>query len=140
MKNKIFLCVLGVLVWVGSAYAQQETKSPQPTSSLSNGTLQIIEVCIPDSVVFTAAPGKEVHSLSVYLIGEGKEIEGSMHVSGKLIIQLVDGKMAYVYTDESRFTTDEFKIPSGFKAEYIRFKANGKEMHYNIALSKWENR
>jgi hypothetical protein len=74
MKNKIFLCVLSALVWVGSAYAQQETKSPQPTSSLSNGTLQII------------------------------------------------------------------KVSSGFEAKRIRFNVDEKEMYYNIALSKWENK
>jgi hypothetical protein len=137
MKNKIFLCVLSVLVWAGSADAQQETASP---SSLSNGTLQIIKVCVPDSVIFTVAPGKEIDYVGVYLTGEGKEFEGSTRVSGNLSIKTVNGKIAYSYTDESRFKTDEFNVPAGFKAKYILFKASGKNMYYNIALSKWEKR
>ncbi|MDR1257973.1 MAG: hypothetical protein LBK65_01650 [Tannerellaceae bacterium] len=140
MKNKIFLCVLGALVWAGSVYAQQETESPQSTSSLSNGTLQISKVCLPDSILFTVAPGKEIDYVAVYLIGEGKELEGDTRVSGSLSIKTVNGKMVYSYTDESQFKTDDFKIPPGFKAERIRFEANGKKMYYNIALSEWEDR
>lgn len=137
MKKQIvfltILCVTALLAGNNKVYAQSG-------NTKSNGTLQIIKVCTPDSVIFTVATGKEIEGVSVSLVGKGQEINGETRMSGAMSLKTINGKMVFFYNDGSRFISSNFKIPAGFKPEQIKFTADGKVMYYNIALSKWEKR
>lgn len=135
MKKQV---VLLVTICIAALMTGNCKVCAQEGNSKNNGTLQIIKLCIPDSVIFTVVPGKEIEYIRVSLIGDGKEINGETYVSGIFNLKTVNGQMIYTYNQKSRLSANSFNIPEGFNAERIKFETDGKEMYYDILKSAWD--
>lgn len=131
LSFRIVLFVIALPSFVQMANGQDKNDE-------SNGTLQIIKICAPDSVVFTLAKGKTIDYVNVHLIGKGQELEGTTYVSGSIHMKMVNGETVFTYNDKSRITTKWTDIPSDFKAEQVRFKTDQNVMYYNITGKRWE--
>jgi len=134
MKHVVFTLSLIVLIGVGSA---NTVTFAQGGNNQSNGTLKMIKSHVPDSVIFTVATGKEIDYVKVSLIGGDQTFEGSTYVSGKISLKTVNGKMVYSYGDQTTLTAKDFKAPSNFEPQKIKFETDNKEMYYDLTKSSW---
>lgn len=107
---------------------------------ISNGTLEILALNLPDSVIYKPAEGQvfESGTVSEYLVYNTTNILAKeRRVSGTVMLSSENGNTTWKFGDQSRVVAI-FDLPEGFKAQKIKFVVAGKEMYYNIAKSNWE--
>jgi hypothetical protein len=113
--------------------------APVPVG-IGNGTLEILSVALPDSVVFRPAPGVEIMqgTLIVSFVSGKTDIRMPYEASGTFRISMTPGNTIFYFINQTTFTAKEFDFPAGFKPEQIVFTVAGKDMTYDIARSAWE--
>jgi len=135
MKKKNLVAIVAIIgMTVFSAYSQ---------GNKSNGTLEIVSVNIPDSIVFTPSSEVEIETgkLEVFLVSGLKTLQtglSAVSAPGGLKMYVKNGEFVSAFTDKTTFYVKNFDIPADFKAEKIKFVVEGKEMYYNLAKSEWE--
>ena len=143
MKRKIiFLLTACIAVLSVNPYL-----SAQNEDNKSNGTLEVIGISIPDTIVFSPAKGMKITAgqITVYLVSgedsfQGKvSFSGSFSLSGNAFSLPFDQAMQYAELDsECVIEAYNFNVPANFKAQKIRFLIDRREMYYNLEKDEWE--
>lgn len=110
----------------------------QDVSPQSNGTLEMLQVHLPDSVVFKPVEGVEFKTSELYmsiLSGEEEFSPQYFGLSGIIGLSFDGGSRC---THQTTISVENLDFPAGFKPEKINFVLNGKEMVYDLATSRWE--
>ena len=109
-----------------------ETKTP------SNGTLEIISINVPNSIVFKPAEGIEIRntSLRVFLVSETTSYKANFIAIGNMILN--GSESFFVFTNKSILRAIDFKVPVNFKANKIKFVVDNKNMSFDLDKSEWE--
>ncbi|MDR3327427.1 MAG: hypothetical protein LBT04_04780 [Prevotellaceae bacterium] len=111
----------------------------QSDGNQNNGTFEILNVYVPDSIVFKVAEGKELKEVSVYLVSETQSIVGAQLIANPVnIVEDDKGVMQATYTDKTKIHVMNFNTPNFFETKRIKFVADGREMYYDLVKSKWE--
>jgi hypothetical protein len=126
MKKVILSTVFITIVAVFGANCQRGDQSAKTI-------FRIINVSVPDSVVFALTEGNEIEAISVSLVSGEQNVEGGTYASGNMSLR--NGKM-YI-TSESVLTAKDFNLPAGFKANKIKFDTGDTVLYYDIASKKW---
>lgn len=120
----------------------EKIEKPVPVlKGIGNGTLEILSVALPDSVVFRLAPDVEITqgTLEVNFISGTTSVRSAYWASGTFRVRdLAASEMILIFTDQTTLVAKEFDFPAGFKPKKIRFTVAGEEMTYDIARSAWD--
>jgi hypothetical protein len=111
----------------------QQPKQTQET------LFQIIEVDVPDSVVFALTAGNKIsmtRGISVSLVSGEQSFTGDTYAEGR--VNMHNGE--FYFTDETIFTSKEFNVPADFKVEQIVFNTSAGVVYYNIATKSWTSK
>ena len=135
--NRKVLVLLTVLAVVFMACNHQVFA--QDKNYKSNGTLEIIAVHVPDSVVFKPAEGVEMQSwkTEVSLVSGTRSFRAIYFASEGLTMMAPDGRAIY-FDKTEKICAFPFNVPSDFEAKTIKFVVNGKEMYFDLVNSEWE--
>ena len=134
MNRKIFVLVTVLAVVFVASKHQLFAQSNK-----NNGTLEIISAYVPDSVVFKPAEGIEIaqKSLVVFLVSGTTDFRvGNFWASGSTKLS-PSGE--FIFYDKTILCAFDFKVPSYYKVEKIKFVVDNKEMIYDFANFKWES-
>ena len=132
MNRRIFILTTLFIV-LSAAFGNRV--SAQSNDSKNNGTLEIIALCLPDTIVFKPAAGVKIPTEELYvsfISGEESFIPESFSVSGNVGL---NSNFGLIYGNDTKLTAVN---TSGLKPQKIKFVVSGKEMFYDVAKSKWE--
>ena len=135
MKQKIILAAFLI-----AALAMDVTQATAQNSK-SNGTIEIIALFVPDSVMFKPAAGVKIKfgDLNVSLVSGTESVEArNYHLSGTFGIKMNMDETEYIFNDGTLLNAVNFNPPADFKPKKIKFEVAGKKMFYDIALSEWD--
>lgn len=107
----------------------------QSMDNKSNGTLEILSIDLPDSILFKPADGVKLKDFNVSLVSGTNRIKPGNYVANKAMLSDEGGP---VFSENARLYAMSFEIPADFKVEKIRFEVDGKEMYFDIAKYEWE--
>lgn len=113
----------------------------QNSGIISNGTLEILEISLPDSIVFKFAEGKaaKVKYVFVYLVNNKENIPAKEVVANPVNVNPNDKAWTFSYSDETKFCAKGFAIYGNTEIQKIKFViAGGRTMYYNLQRSQWE--
>jgi len=134
-ENNGDLQVSQATIYINPALVQNDEDK-----SISNGTLEILTISVPDSIVFKFVEGKISKKSKVYacLVYNGKEISPKEIVASPVLLKADKNGYDTSYTDETKFYVRNFYIDANAKVEKIKFVVDGATMFYNLEKSKWE--
>jgi len=115
------------------------TTALQNINSKSNGTIEIIGIYLPDSIVFKPAEGIEIATEKLHatlLSATESLVPNSFSVSGSLKLNFNGG---LIYTDNTKLVIKDLNYSVDFKPQKIKFIVDGKEMIYDITKFEWES-
>ncbi|MDR3094190.1 MAG: hypothetical protein LBU62_06065 [Bacteroidales bacterium] len=143
-KKSAFISVIGTGVVVilcilscGGNSSRTSTGEKQENDEL----FTLINVNVPDSVVFTIVEGKKIDQIEVSLVSSEQTFAGKLSVEGRVRLSSnYAGGFTHTSTDSTILTVKNFETPADYKAQKIEFKYNvdGTVLYYDIAQSKWE--
>jgi len=113
----------------------------QGSKNKSNGTLEILDIYVPDFIAFKPVKGVEFKNVDVYLIAGTKSYgAGKKTAKGLNITMAESGILETIHTEHSEVHVMIFDTPStsNFVIEKIKFVVDDKEMFYNLIENKWE--
>jgi hypothetical protein len=113
--------------------------SQYAATAQSNGTLTLLKLDLPDSIIFTMAEGKEVEKVFVELLTDDRSFDADVFIRGIFHVKTsANNGVIYSYTDQTMLIGKNFKLPHGVQPKGIRFSVEGNKMYYNTVLKKWE--
>jgi hypothetical protein len=116
--------------------APEPETEPLP-EGIGNGTLVILSVAMPDSVVFRPAVGIRIPSRELnttFVSGQEKFSPRYLQAEGIFGLSFDGGT---IYREESIITAKLSDAPAGFRPERIVFTVSGREMVWDIASAAW---
>lgn len=138
MKKAIMILSV-IAACMASSRANAQSDESQSDESQNNGTFEILNIYLPDSIVFKVAEGKELKEVHVYLVSGTKSIRGGKVEAKPVHIEMDEnGALQATYTDITVIHVMNFDTPKSFEAKKIKFVADGREMYYDLVESKWE--
>ncbi|MDR1197730.1 MAG: hypothetical protein LBK94_01785 [Prevotellaceae bacterium] len=135
MKKIILSTVLltVILVFGTNCKNNKNAQNEQQQNQTPETLLRIIKADVPDSIVFTLTQGNEIQWIGVSLVSGDQGFTGETSVKGNM--RMYNDEM--YCTDQTIFTTTEFKIPVDFKAKQIKFDTGDTILYYDIAAKSW---
>ena len=123
MNKRVSIVIYLLIVSVFGAYCQQ------------NGQIfQMINVSVPDSVVFTLSKDVMIEGVDVFLVSGEQIFKGVSMGSGEMSFR---NDKLYI-TDKTIITTKDFSVPKDFNAQKIKFDTGDKVLYYNLIDKAWE--
>ena len=113
----------------------------QEVANKSNGTLEIVSIDIPDSIVVKYAEGQAINRKIDVSLVYNKQTFLSKKIIANPIVVKEDKKGAWsvIYTDATKFCAKDFDISdANIKIQKIKFVVAGKATYYNLETSEWE--
>jgi Thiol:disulfide interchange protein len=131
--NRFFFSLTVLFLVLSTTFGNQV--SAQSNDSKSNGTLEIITLSLPDSIVFKPTTGISIPAEELYvsfISGEESFAPEFFSVSGTVGLSFDGG---FIYRNETALIV---KNTSNLKPQKIKFVVSGQEMFYDVAKLEWE--
>jgi hypothetical protein len=119
---------------------------PEPLpEGIGNGTLEMLQVAMPDSIVFRPAAGVEIPptKFEVSFASGRRHLKVHLRVSARAVqFRTTDPSKIFepgnaIYTDQTRINVSVVDAPAGFRPDRIVLTVAGREMVWDIERAMW---